>query len=216
MPERKRNTDGWREAVQQAAFGATLKEAQERLGTDDLHFNYRWEHIKVVVRLALRLAELTGADKEIVEAAAWLHDIGKQEKDDDHGRLGALLAGNILAKTDFPAAMIADVVHAIEQHTGLTLEAPIQPLEAAVLWDADKLTKMGVTAVLHNVCYKLCAASMTTDQLLDSVAKKTWHMDAVECFNTEIAQAAGRKRVESYRLFWDQIQSELDGKDLAT
>ena len=36
-------------------------------------------HTKAVVKLALELAEKEGADKEVVEAAAWLHDIGRSK-----------------------------------------------------------------------------------------------------------------------------------------
>jgi HD superfamily phosphodiesterase len=32
-------------------------------------FNYRWEHVQGVTTTALRLAELVGADRDVVEAA---------------------------------------------------------------------------------------------------------------------------------------------------
>ena len=64
-------------------------------------FNYRWEHGKAVVRLAQRLAERTGADAEIVEAASWLHDVAKENRE-DHGQAGAIEAWRILLETDFP------------------------------------------------------------------------------------------------------------------
>jgi uncharacterized protein len=40
--------------------------------------------VQAVVRLANRLAERTGADREIVEAAAWLHDVGKGSHSHEH------------------------------------------------------------------------------------------------------------------------------------
>ncbi|MEA4833170.1 hypothetical protein SDC9_182451 [bioreactor metagenome] len=39
------------------------------------HFNYWEQHIKLVVKNALILADEYGADKEIVELGALLHDI---------------------------------------------------------------------------------------------------------------------------------------------
>jgi uncharacterized protein len=69
-----------------------------------LPFNYRWEHIQCVVSLALHLAAKTGADREVVEAAAWLHDVCKGEP--NHGAAGARAARTLLSHTDFPAAKI--------------------------------------------------------------------------------------------------------------
>ncbi|MBN1318484.1 MAG: HD domain-containing protein [Anaerolineales bacterium] len=212
--ENEREGFGWREVVQRAAYQATLEEAMERHGTEDLPFNYRWEHVKAVARLAVRLADLTGADPEVVEAAAWLHDIRKRGGDDNHGHNGATVAEKILSGSDFPTSKIAGVVQAISQHVGLTLEAPLQPLEAAVLWDADKLTKLGATAVMHNIGFKLANNESGTRQLLTALANKSWHSDTVNCFHTDYAQAAGKKRMEIYRKFWEQVQNEIDGRDL--
>jgi HD superfamily phosphodiesterase len=57
----------WREVVRRAAEEAA--EAAHRFygDTEEVPFSYRWEHAQAVVRLALRLAGLTGADTEIVE-----------------------------------------------------------------------------------------------------------------------------------------------------
>ncbi|MBK8051364.1 MAG: HD domain-containing protein [Anaerolineales bacterium] len=76
-------------------------------------YNYRWEHIRSVTSLALWLATETGADPEIVEAAAWLHDIRKG--DPNHGVAGAKEAKKILERTDFPAEKIPVVVDAMPQ-----------------------------------------------------------------------------------------------------
>jgi uncharacterized protein len=211
--EREQETAGWREVVQKAAFKATLEEAIER-NVKKLPFNYRWEHVKSVARLAVKLADLTGADLEVVEAAAWLHDIKKRGGNDNHGQQGAKAAEKILAETDFPASKIPGVARAISKHVGLTLEAPLQPLEAAVLWDADKLTKLGATAIIHNIGFKLADNEPGTRQLLGILADKPWHNDTVNCFHTEYARIAGKKRMETYRKFWDQLENEINGMDL--
>ena len=115
---------------------------------ETIPFRHRWEHVQHVVSLALWLVEETGADREIVEAAAWLHDVCKREP--DHGARGAERAQTILTGTDFPPQKIDAVADAIRQHEGLTRSdpSPLQPLEAAVLWDADKLSKIGVQALM--------------------------------------------------------------------
>ncbi len=177
-------------------------------------FNYRWEHVEAVVRLALRLADLTGADREIVEAAAWLHDIRKRGRDDDHGREGAIAARQILRETDFPPEKIEAVANAILKHVGLFTEEPVEPLEAAVLWDADKLSKLGATAVLHFVGYRVAGGKGTTRGLIERLSDQPWQPEAVRSFHTEPARAAGRRRLQAYQEFWKQISQEFDGDDL--
>ena len=49
-------------------------------GTYQPIFNYRFEHTYAVVLLARWLAPATGADPEVVECAAWLHDVAKRLK----------------------------------------------------------------------------------------------------------------------------------------
>ena len=145
---------GWRTVCRRHAEQRATDEALDDWKAKDdkaLPFNYRWEHVQIVVGLALHLADLTGADREIAEASAWLHDVCKGEP--NHGVAGARAARTLLAHTDFPAAKIDAVAQAISLHVGLTRPpgAPLQPLEAAVLWDTDKLSKLGVQALAYNL-----------------------------------------------------------------
>ncbi len=191
-----------------------MTEAELRWGSADVPFNYRWEHVQAVVMLAVRLAELTGADRQVVEAAAWLHDICKRGRDDDHGRDGASAARQVLAQTDFPSGKIEAVADAIGKHVGLYADQPVEPLEAAVLWDADKLSKLGATAVLHFAGYRIAAGEATTEQLVERLSNQPWQGEALESFHTELAREAGRRRLEAYRAFCQQAAVELDADDL--
>jgi len=204
----------WQPVVRQAAYQATLAEAKLCWGTNSPPFNYRWEHIQAVVQLAARLANLTGADKEIVAAAAWLHDICKRGKDDEHGRQGAIVARQILAQTDFAPEKIEAVADAIAKHVGLYTHEPVEPLEAAVLWDADKLSKLGATAVLHFSGYQIANGRGTTEHLIAHLPHLPWQLEAVRSFNTAPARAAGQKRLEAYGTFWETAAQELAGDDL--
>jgi uncharacterized protein len=205
----------WREIVQGAALDASLQEARRRYGTEQLPFNYRWEHVRAVVRLAMRLADLTGADAEIVEAAAWLHDIRKRGRDDNHGVNGAAAAREILAETDFPAGKIDAVADAIAQHVGLISHEPVEPLEAAVLWDADKLAKLGATAVIHFIGYRISHRAIDTEELMEQLSDQPWQPDAVRSFHTAPARAAGAARLATFQAFWEQARREYNGDDLA-
>ena len=213
--EENNNVYPWREHLPRIAREATLAEAKERWDNENPLVNYRWEHVQAVVRLGIELAGITGADKEVVEAAAWLHDIRKKGKDDNHGEEGAKAAKGILATTDFPKDKIDLVADAINKHVGLYKDHIVQPLEAAVLWDADKLSKLGNTSILHYFVYWMSKGDETIDQLIEQAKTAlAWQEKTASSFNTKPAQQAGQKRLASQRAFWDRLLKELAGSDL--
>ena len=141
----------WRGVCRAAAAAQAAAEARQAwpqaVGAPP--FDYRWEHVTQVVGLAQRLGRATGADADVVEAAAWLHDVRKGMP--SHGQAGAAAAQELLADTDFPPEKIAAVAEAIRLHVGLYRAAdapPLEPPAAAVLWEADKLSKLGVQAIM--------------------------------------------------------------------
>ena len=201
--------------MQTAMREATEQEIVSRFGSlDNASFNYRWEHVQSVVTLAMRLGELTGADLQVVEAAAWLHDVRK-EAGESHPREGAKFAREFLPQTDFPKKKIKRVARAIEDHMGLWRDEPLTKLESMVLWDADKLAKIGLTAVFHWT--GLALAGNKTRTLADLIARgrsAEWQAKTVASMHTEPARRAAKSRLKSYQWLWDSLEAELKGDDL--
>ena len=193
---------------------ATEQEILSRYGSLDVSFNYRWEHVTTVVRLATRLARLTGADTDVVEAAAWLHDIRKETKE-RHAAEGAAYARQFLPKTDFPTEKVERVAQAIEAHMGLWRDEPLTNLEAMVLWDADKLAKIGLTAVFHWTGGSLAGFQPTSIQEIIAKSQETeWQQKTVASMHTEPARHAAQIRLEHYNWLWQTLEEELNGNDL--
>jgi HD superfamily phosphodiesterase len=204
----------WRKAARRAMRKATREEAQRRYGTAAPVFNYRWEHVAAVVKAGLKLAQLTGADQEIVEAAAWLHDIAK-DKGQNHPQAGAKYARRFLTRTDFPAEKIERVAEAIADHMGLWRENPLLNLESQVLWDADKLTKMGLTAAMHWTGLMLANGKpVTTADLIRNGRDADWQDKTVNSMHTAPARRAAQQRLEAFNRLWSQLEKELKGDDL--
>jgi len=68
-------------------------------------------HIKVVVKNALKLADIKNADKEIIEIASLLHDIGrahglKPGEENNHHIVSARRAEGILKNLNYPVEKI--------------------------------------------------------------------------------------------------------------
>lgn len=113
--------------------------------------SHDWDHTLRVHRLCRRIAAAEGADLLVAEAAAYLHDIGREHQDRADGRLchaekGAAMARAIL--TDFPLSddRRENIIHCIAAHRFRRGAAP-RTLEAQVLFDADKLDAIGAIGV---------------------------------------------------------------------
>jgi len=116
-------------------------------------FDYRYDHVSQVVATAKRLAVLTGADMEVIALASWLHDLAKPGigGTENHGDASAVMARDILLGEGVSRTTVDRVCDAIRKHVGLTLNKPLTPLEAQVLWDADKIVKLGIIGFSHYV-----------------------------------------------------------------
>ncbi|MGE5618318.1 MAG: HD domain-containing protein [Sphingomonadaceae bacterium] len=151
----------WRDAAVTLARKRATDESLDLWGQgpgESPRFNYRWEHLQAVVRLCHLLGRQLGADMEVLIAAAWLHDIvkshSKEQGEVSDAELAAEEARRFLLTTDYPPSKTDAVAHAIRVHEGLYKDHPIEPLEAAILWDADKLSKLGATYLVHSLCIR--------------------------------------------------------------
>ncbi len=127
-------------------------------------------HTKKVVKIALALAEKEGANKEIVEIAAWLHDIGKSDKDStaiNHHSLGVKIAEDLLKKKGTNPEQIKEICYIIETHmgppckfwsselkkVGRTFDFPRPDTkESKIIYDADMIdlcSPFGIAKIIH-------------------------------------------------------------------
>lgn len=208
----------WRDSLRRVMAAATRQELNGRHGDIDASFDYRWEHVNAVVTLVLRLGAQTGADLEIVEAAAWLHDVCKWTHGEAHAEAGAVFARDFLPQTDFPPDKIEAVAEAIADHQGLWRDEPLTVLESQILWDADKLSKLGLTSVIQWTGRALAGdKSRTVAELMARSRDPEWQRlqaRIAASMHTEPARRAARRRLAAYQLLWDELEMELSGDDL--
>jgi len=99
-----------------------------------------WEHhILPVVKYSKMLAKKLGADEEVVELAALLHDYGAVNGDpDEHHISGTKEAEKILKKFNYPKEKIEKIKHCIYAHRG---SQPIkrETIEAEIIASADAM-----------------------------------------------------------------------------
>lgn len=134
---------------------------------NDMRGSHDWSHTERVTTLACHIAEKEGADIEIVELAALLHDIGRKDEDVRngavcHAELGAEKARAMLGRFGYDGEKAGRVADCIRTHRFRKSGQPAT-LEAEIVFDADKLDCIGavgiaraflfageVGAVLHN------------------------------------------------------------------
>jgi uncharacterized protein len=128
------------------------KEVMEQEGAQDASHDY--DHIARVAALAETIQQREGGNLPTIWAAVALHDIGQErERRDggDHALIGADLAGDLLAGTDFPPERIPAVQLAIREHR-MTGGVVPSTLEGRILYDADKIDCLGAIGIGRLYC----------------------------------------------------------------
>jgi uncharacterized protein len=134
-------------------------------------------HILHVVKIGKKLAEQFGADPEIVEIAALLHDyagIKDHSLHKEHHIHGAIEAEKILKDLNYPEQKIECVKHCIENHRGSIPGKRATP-EAECLANADAIAHIEKVPSLFYLAY--ARFDMGIDDGTDWIRKKlnrTW------------------------------------------
>ncbi|GAA4356941.1 HD domain-containing protein [Hymenobacter saemangeumensis] len=125
------------------------KFAQEGSGHD-------WAHIERVWQMARRLAEEeSGADLQVTELAALLHDIADWKFHGGDYEAGPRAAGDWLRSQGADEALIERVQVIIREVSfkGLGVETPVTSVEAALVQDADRLDAIGAIGIARAFAY---------------------------------------------------------------
>lgn len=121
-----------------------IKPYFEKIGSHD------FSHTERVYHNAMRIADGMDVDMDIVRATALLHDISRLKEDEvksvNHADDGAIVAREILEKTEFAGEKIEAVQNAIRTHRysrGMVADE----IEGKILQDADRLDALGAIII---------------------------------------------------------------------
>lgn len=116
-------------------------------GFEESDYKY---HILLVVKYAKELAKIYGANEEITEIAALLHDIGRMDikNDDVHHIIGIQEAENILKNLEYSEEVIREVKHCVASHR--TNEGPDpETIIAKIVANADAMSHFDILPVFY-------------------------------------------------------------------
>lgn len=124
-----------------------IKEMENYFGRDIKRIN----HAHRVLRFAEEIMEKEGGDREVVTAAAILHDIGIHAAEKKYGSTagkfqeleGPPIAEHLLKRIDFPDEKIGEVLEIIAHHHS---PGKIETKNFKILYEADCIVNRGASA----------------------------------------------------------------------
>jgi putative nucleotidyltransferase with HDIG domain len=95
-------------------------------------------HVRLVRKFALKLAEIEGADKEVVGLAALLHDIGKYKDNKNHHEISFKLSKDFLNKLELSKIKKDLILKCILKHR-FKFASENNEIEVKIIQSADAL-----------------------------------------------------------------------------
>lgn len=180
------------------------------------------DHARRVYLLGSKLAESTGAEAAVVQAAALTHDLhrsfeGAGEYVDPAETLPAIRA--LLEASDFPPERIPAVLHCVEVHDEYGfrgIDRPAETLEAEVLRDADNLDAIGAVGIARNFAFTGVVGNPLWDPAGESYSG-LGHFDdkllnLIDEMHTEAAREIAEDRHAFLEAFKDRFEQEWYGE----
>jgi uncharacterized protein len=182
-------------------------------------------HIRRVVANAEKILLYESGDREVVSAAAWLHDCVVLPKNHPNrkqaSKMAAQKAAALLESAGFPNSKIEAVSHAIEAHS---FSAGIKPksIEAKIVQDADRLDALGAIGIarcfavggqlnrpLYDPDDPFCESRKPDDLrwTIDHFYAKLFKLP--ETMNTESAKQEAQKRVLFMERYLESLSHEI-------
>jgi len=114
-----------------------------------------WHHIHRVWQLARQIAEQEGANREIAELGALVHDIADWKFHDGDDSVGPREAERLLASEGVAPPVIAAVVDIVAtiSYKGAGVRTGMKTLEGRCVQDADRLDAIGAIGIARCFAY---------------------------------------------------------------
>lgn len=178
--------------------------------------SFRWRHTLRVLSTAREIGLTEGANMEVLEIAALLHDVAKLDPRSDeihHAVLGNQIAEEFLHKLNIPEQQLGMIVEAIRFHSLDTNQDDLG-LETLVLKDADRLDEVGALGII-SVGIHAGRVGMDYRGCFRQGLKELNNLEDL-IFYTASGKIIFKQRFKLTESFWRQAEMELAGESLAS
>lgn len=153
---------------------------------DDGRMKY---HIIPVVNISLEMAEKLGADKEVVEISAYLHDVTRILGDkENHHITGAKYAREFLEKYEFDNKKIKLIEACIKNHRG-SVNNKRETLEEKIIATADAISHIEYPLPLFYTWYGKRKATLEGGAIeIKNKLQRSWNKIEFEYKKDEIKE----------------------------
>jgi uncharacterized protein len=199
------------------------------------------DHVMRVYNICINLAKRRKIDREVLEAATLLHDIGGDKEladisgKTDHAVESAKMAKPILEKLGYSDDKILKIQDCIISHRYKTNNKP-KSLEAKLLFDADKLDALGAIGIARSFVWvgrnnasiykKVNINKYARENLCGKISgriqDKSKHSPQIEYeikvkhlakkLYTKEGKIIARERSKFYKDFLNRLEKEINGK----
>ena len=177
--------------------------------------SFRWRHTLRVLSTAREIGLAEGANMEVLEIAALLHDVAKLDPRADeihHAVLGSQVAEDFLRKLGIPEQPLQMIIEAIRYHSLDTHQDDLG-LETLVLKDADRLDEVGALGILSVGIY---AGRVAWTIGVPSARHKRTQQSGESHLYTKTGKQIFKERLKLTQDFWRHAEIELAGENLAS
>ncbi len=132
------------------------------------------DHIKYVVKNSIELAEKYGADVEIVELGALLHDIAMPSEfgpREEHNVYGVQIADELLTKLNYPEDRKERVKECVLRHRG-SKSLPRNTIEEECVADADVMAHFDCIPSMFHLAFGKNDLDLSLEEGAEFVKKK--------------------------------------------
>jgi uncharacterized protein len=201
-------------------FAKGFIESHDPLGTKlKTRFPFRrlYEHGVRCAHWARRIALVEGADLEIAQISALLHDIGKSVDNtrEGHARTGAGICDTFLGSIGFDPAKRARIVDIVRDHIHHARWHDAS-LEARIQSDADLLDEVGAMTVLWDAMDEGTRPDCSYETAYERIAGvcRNHQHDGNTSYHTETARRFVHARTRFLQHFVDNLAYELGHSEL--
>lgn len=166
-------------------------------------------HAELTVKYALLLSQdYPGTDLKILEAACWMHDIGRMNVEEGHPEESARLAKPFLEEIQILPEEAEIILHAIAVH-GIKRIHEAKTIEAKLLFDADKIQQLSVYGFLRMTFFSITVQKMN---MLDAVDLR-WKTvkERIGYIQTDKAKEMLRPEIEKIEKLVQDFRNGLQG-----
>jgi uncharacterized protein len=184
-------------------------------------------HLERVKNYSLEIADKVECDKDVLIAAALLHDVGyryHEKNPENHHIYGMKIAEKWLKEIDFPKEKISEVVEAIRLHDNLHWDINGEKTchtETMIIQDADRIEALGAIGIARLVYFygehgypiynpakiKKTKRVWLNHSLPDQIRRDT--MKKWENLNFDYSKNISQKRNQFLERFYQELKIEL-------